>query len=252
VVLLVACAARGAAAQDRPALPMTRADSLLEAGRWSEAEAAFYAQSERAPRSPTQRAALGQFVAMKGAVRPGITLIDEARKFGLDPDVARELVTPLRAILAWRTATTGFARDSTFPARPASTPEGLFQIAFPRTDAVGQPLTDPTGVTETVWHDVVDRAIGLDSVRAPGRPIGIEVFEALTPSMNVSDGEITLHANPRSALGATGKRYQVLRSTREVRVLLGDRRVLRLADALREIAPSWWQLDLVHGILVVR
>jgi hypothetical protein len=33
---------------------------------------------------------------------------------------------------------------------------------------------------------------------------------------------------------------------------MGERRMLRLADALRELEPSWWQLDLPHGILVVR
>ena len=39
---------------------------------------------------------------------------------------------------------------------------------------------------------------------------------------------------------------------------LGDRiysvrvRPLLRVDALRELSPSWWQLDLVHGLLVAR
>jgi hypothetical protein len=179
-------------------------------------------------------------------------LIAEARKFGLDKEVTRELVTPLSAIIQWRDDAVAFRRDSTLSARAPNDRRALFQVALPRTDAHGRPLSAQSGVSEVSWHDVVDRQIGLDSINAKNRPIGIEVFEALSPSMNVRTGEITLHANSRSALSTTGKRYQVLRTARGVRVLVGDQRVLPLADALRDLEPSWWQLDLPHGILVVR
>ena len=248
----VACTATVARAQDSAPLPPSRADSLLADGRWAEAEAAYYQQSERAPRDPVARAALGRFIAMKGAVRPGMVLIAEARRFGLNRETTRELVTPLSAILEWRNEAAAFKRDSTFGARPSNNPKALFQIALPRTDADGRSLTDQAGVSEVRWHDIVDRQIGLDSLNARARPIGIEVFEALSPSIDVRDGEVTLHVNKRSALSATGRRYQVLRTPREVRVLMGERRVLPLAEALRELAPSWWQLDLPHGLLVVR
>jgi hypothetical protein len=82
--------------------------------------------------------------------------------------------------------------------------------------------------------------------------MGIEIYEAFVPSLDMRTGKLTLHANSRSALSATGQRYQVLRSQREVLVLVADRRALPLADALRELAPNWWQLDLIHGLLVVR
>jgi hypothetical protein len=239
-------------AQASAPLPATRADSLLADGRWMEAEAAYYMQSERAPRDPVARAALGRFIAMKGAVRPGLVLIAEARKFGLDKEATRELVTPLSAIIEWRNEAATFTRDSTLSARAPNDQRALFQIAFPRTDANGRPLSAQSGVSEVTWHDVVDRQIGLDSINAGNRPIGIEVFEALTPSMNVRDGEVTLHAYTRSALSTTGRRFQVLRTPRGVQVLLSDRRVLPLAEALRELEPKWWQLDLPHGILVVR
>ena len=250
--MAVVCMATVVHAQDSAPLRPSRADSLLAEGRWAEAEAAYYQQSERAPRDPVARAALGRFIAMKGAVRPGMVLIAEARKFGLDRETTRELVTPLSAILEWRNDAAAFKRDSTLGARPANDPKALFQIALPRTDAEGRPLTDQGGVSEITWHDVVDRQIGLDSLNKPTRPIGIEVFEALSPSMDVRDGEVTLHANPRSGLLAAGRRYQVLRTPRAVRVLIGERRVLSLAEALRELEPSWWQLDLPHGILIVR
>jgi hypothetical protein len=44
----------------------------------------------------------------------------------------------------------------------------------------------------------------------------------------------------------------VLRETRQVRVLMTSGRTLTLPAALRELDPKWWQLDLVHGVLVVR
>jgi hypothetical protein len=252
-VLLVACAliAPAADAQSRPRLPLTHADSLLDEGRWAEAEAAFYRQAELAPRDPVTRAALGRYIAMKGAVRPGMVLIAEARKFGLDRRIAADLQSPLSAILEWRTEAAGLRRDSVLEAKSPRNSRALFEVALPRTDAEGRPV-GKSSVSEVIWYDVVDRAIGLDSLNTPGRPIGIEVFEALSPSMDVREGEVTLHANPRSALTATGRRYPVLRTPREVRVLVSEGRVMELTGALRELKPRWWQLDLVHGILVVR
>lgn len=246
------CVAPRLQAQQRHPLPVTRADELLDEGRWSEAEALFYQQSEGSPRDPIARAALGRFIAMKGAVRPGIVLIEEARQFGLDAATARELLAPLRAILEWRTAAAELKRDSTLTVRVPRQAAAIFQIPLPRTDADGRPIREQGDVSETVWYDVVDRTIGLDSLSVRSQPIGIEVFEALVPSLNTRTNQLTLHANSRSALSATGRRYQLLRTTREVRVLVGEGRVLPLVDALRELSPSWWQLDLVHGLLVAR
>lgn len=246
------CTPAAARAQERAPLPLTRADALLEEGRWAEAEAAFYAQSERSPRDPLARAALGRFIAMKGAVRPGIVLIEEARQFGLDAATARELLVPLRAIIEWRTAAAELKKDSTLTVRVPDEGSALFQVPLPRTNAGGRAIVQAGDTKAMVWHDVVDRGVGLDSLAAPGNPMGIEIFEGLVPSLDVRTGKLTLHANSRSALSATGRRYQVLRSPREVLVLVGDRRVLPLVEALRELSPSWWQLDLPHGLLVVR
>lgn len=244
-VVMIATFASQSAAQ----LPATRADSLLEQGRWAEAESMFYLQSERAPRNPHHRAALGRFLGMKGAVRPGIVLIEEARQFGLDPDIARQLIAPLRAIADWREgAAHQFTRDSTLRAAHPRDPFGLFRVTLGELDIVKNRARS-RGVG---WLEVVDRAVGIDSVGAPSHVIGIEVFESFAPAYSVRDSTLTLHANRRSALSATGRRHQVLRTRNGVRVLMGERRVLPLAAALREMAPSWWQLDLMHGILVVR
>jgi hypothetical protein len=61
-----------------------------------------------------------------------------------------------------------------------------------------------------------------------------------------------LHSNPRAAAIVVGRRYHLLRSTRDVHVLVAPGRVRSLPVALRELAPRWWQLDLAHGVLVVR
>jgi hypothetical protein len=253
VIVLIAAAfmTTESQAQSRRTLPLTHADSLLDEGRWAEAEAAFYQQSEVAPRDPVARAALGRYLAMKGAVRPGMVLISEARKFGLDRRITTELVTPLSEILEWRADAVLLRKDSVLEAKGPSDPRALFQIALPRTDAEGNPVSR-SNVSEVIWYDVVDRQVGLDSLNAPTRPIGIEVFEGLSPSVDLRNGEVTLHAHQGSALTASGRRFQVLRSTREVRVLIGDRRVVSLSAALRELRPRWWQLDLPHGLLVVR
>ena len=238
-------------AQARSALPRTHADDLLDEGRWAEAETAFYGQSESAPRDAIARAALGQFLAMKGAIRPGIILIEEARKFGLDAGLARRLIDPWRTILEWRASAADFKRDSVFTVLRSNRNDVLFEMPLPRTDRDGR-FRGEAGASELVWHEIVDRAIGLDSLGKRGRPIGIEVFEALVPSMEVRESELTLHSNARSALSAEGRRYQVLRSPCGIKVLVADRRALPLAQALRELSPSWWQLDLSRGLLVVR
>jgi hypothetical protein len=242
--LLVVATVAPAQRSERSPFSATRADTLLAEGRWTEAEALLYEQSQRDPRAPVPRAALGRYLGMKGAVRPAIVLIDEARQFGLDPTIARELIVPLRAILAWRTSAVELRGDSTILVQPAADRRALFRVSFPPADV--------RAAKGGAWFDVVDRPIGLDSVNTTSRPIGIEIFEALVPSLDVREGQLTLHANARAPLLAFGRRYQVLRSNRGVQVLVGDRRTLPLADALRELSPKWWQLDLPHGLLVVR
>ena len=167
-----------AQAQHGKGLRPTHADSLLAEGRWAEAEAAFYQQSEMAPRDPVARAALGQFIAMKGAIRPGIVLITEASKFGLDRRIATALVSQWNTILQWRAEAALLRADSTLDVRASNDARSLFEIALPRTDEEGRPW-NATGARQVIWYDIVDRQIGLDSLNAPSRPIGIEVFEAL-------------------------------------------------------------------------
>ena len=233
----------------RSPLPRSRADVLLDAGLWPQAEEAYYAQSRLRPRAPGPRAALGRYLAMKGAVMPGTVLIEEALKFGLDSAVARALLKPWRSVLEWRAIAT-IRGDSSLVVRPPRDSTALFQLPLPRRAAKGGAPRAKGG--DTVWADVVARLIGTDSLYTKSPRVGIELIEALVPSLDSTTMRLTLHADARTALSTTGQRYPLLRDARDVRVLMTAGRILPLSAALRELAPRWWQVDLVHGVLVVR
>ena len=243
----MAAAAAALAAHPSPAraptdaLPRSRADALIDAGRWSEAEEVLYGDARAHPRDPVARARLGRYLAMKGALRPGLVLIQEAEEFGLPVRTSRALARPIQALLEWRDRAALEARDSTISVRPPSNDRALLRMPLMR-----------VGRADTVWVDLVARSIGVDSTSGASPRLGIDALETFVPALDVANGMLRLHADPRAALGALGRRYPVLRTPEEVRVLLGPGRVRPLAAALRELAPRWWQLDLLHGVLVVR
>ena len=233
----------------RSPLPRSRADVLIDAGLWPQAEEAYYAQSRLRPRAPGPRAALGRYLAMKGAVLPGTVLIEEALRFGLDSSVARALLKPWRSVLEWREIAT-IRADSSLVVRPPRDSTALFQLPLP--PRAGADAAPRANGRDTVWADVVPRLIGSDSLYTKSPRVGIELIEALVPSLDTTTMRLTLHADARTALRATGERYPLLRDARDVRVLMTSGRTLSLPAALRELAPAWWQVDLVHGALVVR
>jgi hypothetical protein len=241
--------ARAHAQWGRSPLPRSRADVLLDAGLWPQAEEAYYAQSRLRPRAPAPRAALGRYLAMKGAVLPGTVLIEEALKFGLDSAVARALLAPWRAVTEWRTIAT-IKADSVIVVRRPRDSTALFRLPLPPRPAAGD--APRTSYRDTVWADVVPRLIGSDSLYSRSPRVGIELIEGLVPSLDTATMRLTLHAEPRSASRATGQRYPLLRDAKDVRVLMTAGRALSLPAALRELSPRWWQLDLLHGVLIVR
>src|SRR4051812_13093247 len=138
-VALLAAAPAGAGAQwGRSPLPRSRADVLLDAGLWPQAEEAYYAQSRLRPRAPAPRAALGRYLAMKGAVLPGTVLIEEALKFGLDSAVARPLLAPWRSVTEWRSIAT-IKVDSVVVVRRPRDSTALFRLPLPPRPAAGEP-----------------------------------------------------------------------------------------------------------------
>ena len=74
-----------------------RADSLLAAGRLDDAESAYYTASRLRPRDPVARAALGRFLAARGAPRVGAVLLEEARRFGGDSARLASALIPMYA-----------------------------------------------------------------------------------------------------------------------------------------------------------
>lgn len=72
-----------------------RADSLLAIGRLEAAESAYYTAVRQRPRDPTSRAALGRFLAARGAPKVGAVLIEEARRFGGDSARLASALVPI-------------------------------------------------------------------------------------------------------------------------------------------------------------
>jgi len=238
--VLVALAPAPSGAQDG-VLPRSEAESLIDAGQWARAEETLYAGARARPRDPIARARLGRYLAMKGALRPGLVLVEEAGEFGLPPATVRDLAVPIRTLLEWRNRVASSARDSTIAVRPPTVRGALMQLPIERT-ARG----------DTLWADLVTGMVATDSAPGSVPLVGIETIDAAVPAFDVANHVLRLSADPRSALRAVGRRYRVLRTEREVRVLVAPGRVRPLADALRELTPRWWQLDLPHGLLVVR
>ena len=237
---LVLLAPRPSQAQEG-SLPRSDAEMLIDAGRWTEAEDLLYAGVRARPRDPLARARLGRYLAMKGALRPGLVLIEEAGEFGLAAPTVRALATPIRQLIDWRDRVASSARDEAIPVRPSTGDDALMRFPLPRA-ARG----------DTLWADLVPRMVAFDSASGSNPRVGIETIDAAVPSFDVANHVLELHADPRAALHAVGRRYPVLRSERDVRVLLAPGRVRSLAEALHELTPRWWQLDLPHGVLVVR
>jgi hypothetical protein len=134
--------------------------------------------------------------------------------------------------------------------RPPRDTTALFQLPLPpRPGADGKPRT---AYRDTVWADVVPRLIGSDSLYTRNPRVGIELIEALVPSLDTTTMRLTLHADARSALKSLGQRYPLMRDAKDIRVLMTAGRALSLPAAVRELTPKWWQVDLVHGYLIVR
>lgn len=90
------------------------ADSLLASGRVTMAESLYYAASSARPRDAVARAALGRYLASRGALRIGAVLLEEARLFGGDSaSIARSLVPIYGSLGDYRAL-------ATLPASPLS------------------------------------------------------------------------------------------------------------------------------------
>jgi hypothetical protein len=97
--MLTGLAPRAASAQ----WGVWQADSLLASGQVAAAESLYYAASSARPRDAMARAALGRYLAARGALRIGAVLLEEARLFGGDSaGIARALSPIYRALGDYR------------------------------------------------------------------------------------------------------------------------------------------------------
>src|SRR5690349_21020248 len=76
-----------------------QADSLLASGRVQAAESLYYASSSSRPRDAVARAALGRYLAARGALRIGAVLLEEARLFGGDTTSIARALAPIYSSL---------------------------------------------------------------------------------------------------------------------------------------------------------
>ena len=74
---------------------ITLADSLLRRGRVFAAETLYYYAARKTPRDPGARLALGRYLAARGALLIGATLMEEALYFGADKKTVATYLAPV-------------------------------------------------------------------------------------------------------------------------------------------------------------
>lgn len=205
VCVVLASSARAVSAQWE--WSVFRADSLLASGQVAAAESLYYASSSSRPRDAVARAALGRYLAARGALRIGAVLLEEARLFGGDTASIARALAPIYSSLG------DYRALATLPHSPLSKAERdrvrwlvghTSVLEFP--DSVDslhyRPVTDGSGigvVTIGIGEQQIDAVI---DPRVPGvvlrgkarRRRGIKSFGndptgviAVVPELRVGD-----------------------------------------------------------------
>ena len=145
LAILFGMAGRSAAAQWSGGVGI--ADSLLAMGRVASAESLYYAASSARPRDAAARAALGRYLASRGALRIGAVLLEEARLFGGDTArIARSLAPIYLSLGDYRSL-------ATLPASPLSPAEQKrvrWLVSHPSV------LEFPDSAATLAYHSIVD------------------------------------------------------------------------------------------------
>lgn len=224
-----------------------QADSMLASGRVGAAESLYYAASSARPRDAVARAALGRYLAARGALRIGAVLLEEARLFGGDTARIARSLAPIYGSLG------DYRALAMLPASPLS---GVEQkrvrwlvshapvLEFPDSIAAlpYKPLVDGSaigtvslGIGERRVDALIDPRISgvLVSGRSANRRAGFRIFGedstgavAIIPELHI--GDVTL-SNVPARLDADRSR-QAKRGRQTVAIGL---------DVLRRLAPSF-------------
>lgn len=140
-----------------------QADSLLASGRVSTAESVYYATSSARPRDAVARAALGRYLASRGALRIGAVLLEEARLFGGDSTSIARALAPIYGSLGDYRALAVLPASPLSPAEQSRTrwlvshapvlefPDSIARLPY-------KPITDGSGIG-TVSIGIGDRMV---------------------------------------------------------------------------------------------
>ena len=203
----------------------SRADSLLAVGRLAAAEQALYAAADARPRAPEPRGALGRYLASRGRFRIAEILLQEAQRFGADPNTVRRaisLMAPYRAPIV-RGPVVAVAFTATTDAR------ALFAFSVHAARGDVSALLDPSVRGVVVGSGAAasfairgartalrigDRElerleVRVDSLAAPDEVrVGLDVLWGLRPEVDERAGVLTLGRAPDLAL-MTGRIEQI-------------------------------------------
>lgn len=139
------------------------ADSLLEHGAVMKAESVFYAAVRVHPHDPVARRELGAYLVQRGAPRVGMTLFEEAERFGAEPRTVSRLLAPIYLSLG------EYHALATLPSSPLTRGE-LERARW--LDAHPTNIVAPDTVLAAVYHKVTEPGtLGHVSIRVNGRPL---------------------------------------------------------------------------------
>jgi hypothetical protein len=165
LALLIAIAGQ-ARAQIDIQFGLLRADSLLARGQLMAAESQYYAAVSARPRDPIARAALGRYLAARGALKVGVVLLAEARQFGGDPAVIARDLAPIYARLGDYASLARLLRSPLSPEERARVAMLVASGSTVRMDAASR----------VAWQPSDDAApLGRVRLRISGRPVDAPV-----------------------------------------------------------------------------
>ena len=139
------------------------ADSLLEHGALMKAESVFYADVRVHPHDPVARRQLGTYLVQRGAPRVGMTLFEEAERFGAEPRAVSRLLAPVYLSLG------EYHALATLPSSPLTRGE-LERARW--LDAHPTNIVAPDSVLTAAYHAPTEPGyLGVVTIRVNGRPV---------------------------------------------------------------------------------
>jgi hypothetical protein len=173
------------------------ADSLLERGALAKAESIFYADVRTHPHDPDARRELGAYLVQRGAPRVGMTLFEEASRFGADPRTVSRLLAPVYLSLGEYHA---LATLSSSPLTRGELERARWLDAHP-TNVVA-----PDSILTAAYHAPDEPGyLGHVTIRVNGRPLEA-VVSVRTRGITVSQSNRAARGLRRFAAASTKER----------------------------------------------